>query len=114
MVFHLVQIINLGETILPCMDIEVLREEWFYDDITPKGLSFDGFLDQASKTPLGNTKDFELIHSPTAMANFQCNFWYNKNPCIGKTLFDTVKKTNGCIPICHTERHYPNILLMLL
>ncbi|XP_028395686.1 uncharacterized protein LOC114519715 [Dendronephthya gigantea] len=82
------QVINLGETILPCMDIEVLRGAWFYDDVTPKGISFDGLLDQASKTPLGNTDDFELIHNPTEMANFQSNFWYKKDPCLGEILLN--------------------------
>ncbi len=83
MIFNRLQIISLGETILPCMDIDVLRGDWFYDDVTPRGLSFDGLLPQASKTPLGNTQDFELIHNPITMANFQSNYWQNKDPRLG-------------------------------
>ena len=81
--FHF-QIINLGETILPCMDIKALDNEWFYDDVTPRGVSFDALLPQASKTPLGNMQDFELIHTPANMAEFQSNYWYKKNSGLGK------------------------------
>ena len=35
------------------MNIEAINE-WFYDDITARGVSFDGLLPQACKTPLGN------------------------------------------------------------
>ncbi|XP_046854842.1 uncharacterized protein LOC124447896 isoform X2 [Xenia sp. Carnegie-2017] len=80
------QIINLGETILPCLDIEVLRGDWFYDDVTPRGLSFDALLPQACKTPLGNTVDFELIHTPQTMANFQSEYWHKKKPHLGDIL----------------------------
>ena len=80
------QIINLGETILPCMDIKALKTDWFFDDITPRGLSFDGFLPQACKTPLGNMKDFELIHSPERMAEFQNDVWYERNMSLAEIL----------------------------
>ena len=56
---------------MPSMGINALSGEWFYDDVTPRGVSFDGFLPQACKTPLGNMKDFELIHRPSNMAEFQ-------------------------------------------
>jgi hypothetical protein len=36
------------------MNIKAINEEWFYDDKTARGVSFDGFLPQACKTPLGN------------------------------------------------------------
>ena len=76
------EIINLGETILPSMNIRVLMGGgWFYDDITPRGISFDGLLPQACKTPLGNFlvgdgQRFELIHSPTDMVAYQSDDWY--------------------------------------
>ncbi|XP_028416714.1 uncharacterized protein LOC114540917 [Dendronephthya gigantea] len=38
------QIINLGETILPSMGIKALSGEWFYDNVTPRGYpSTDSF-----------------------------------------------------------------------
>ena len=61
------------------MNIEAINERWFYDDVTARGVSFDGCLPQACKTPLGNMKDFELIHTPEGMANFQNNEWYENN-----------------------------------
>ncbi|XP_028391893.1 uncharacterized protein LOC114516564 [Dendronephthya gigantea] len=80
------KIINLGETILPSMDIKALKTDWFFDDITPRGLSFDAFLPQACKTPLGNMKDFELIHSPKRMAEFQNDVWYERNMSLAEIL----------------------------
>ena len=68
------------------MGIKALSGEWFYDDLTPRGVSFDGLLPQACKTPLGNMKDFELIHSPANMADFQNNYWHKKNPSLGEIL----------------------------
>ncbi|MGZ3732704.1 MAG: methyltransferase domain-containing protein, partial [Parachlamydiaceae bacterium] len=67
------RIINLGETILPAVDMSALN--WLYDDLTPRGLSFDGSMPTACKTPLGKQKgqlgDFELIHTPTKMSELQ-------------------------------------------
>ena len=59
--FIQVQIIKLGETILPSIGISSLNnfysknkeDDWFYDDIIPKGFSFDGMMPWACKTPLG-------------------------------------------------------------
>ena len=58
-------LISLGETILPAVAIPSLNDfyklykkrdgDWFYDDYTPKGISFDGFIPHASKTPLGES-----------------------------------------------------------
>ena len=79
------QVINLGETILPSMNIEAINE-WFYDGITARGVSFDGFLPQACKTPLGDMKNFELIHTPKKMASFQTDEWYQKNWTLADTL----------------------------
>ncbi|MGZ6330307.1 MAG: DUF294 nucleotidyltransferase-like domain-containing protein, partial [Parachlamydiaceae bacterium] len=67
------RVINLGETILPAVDMPALN--WLYDDLTPRGLSFDGSMPTACKTPLGKQKgqlgDFELIHTPTKMSELQ-------------------------------------------
>jgi tetratricopeptide (TPR) repeat protein len=81
------------------MNIEAING-WFYDDITARGVSFDGFLPQACKTPLGNIPlgnmpefelienmaEFELIHTPQKMADFQNNDWHRKNWKLGDTL----------------------------
>jgi tetratricopeptide (TPR) repeat protein len=81
------------------MNIEAING-WFYDDITARGVSFDGLLPQACKTPLGNIPlgnmpefeligdmpEFELIHTPEKMADFQNNDWYRKNWKLGDTL----------------------------
>ena len=68
------------------MNIDAINGEWFYDDVTPRGISFDGLLPQACKIPLGNMKDFELIHTPEKMAEFQSDDWYRKNWSLPDTL----------------------------
>ena len=49
-------VINLQETILPSVVIEGLNspnDNWFFDRITKRGISFDGMLPHACKFPLG-------------------------------------------------------------
>ena len=52
-------VINLQETILPSVVIEGLNspnDNWFFDRITKRGISFDGMLPHACKFPLGRIK----------------------------------------------------------
>ena len=57
-IFHII-VINLGETIIPSASISSLENDWLYDDITPRGISFDGMMPHACKFPLGRTQSTE-------------------------------------------------------
>ncbi|MBV8802483.1 MAG: hypothetical protein JO131_05895 [Gammaproteobacteria bacterium] len=75
----LLLIVNIGETILPALNIPQLSS--VYDDITPRGYSLDANLTQACKTPLG-AKSFgkslyRLIGTPDELAEFATLKWYN-------------------------------------
>ena len=66
------KVINLKETILPALNIPCLKGSLFFDAITPRGFAFDGAGVQGKgcKTPLGNGTSFELIQTPTKMAQY--------------------------------------------
>ena len=63
-IFQLI-IINIQETIIPSVAIPSLNNhpkhgDWFYDELTTRGVSFDGMMPHACKFPLGRqdpTKD---------------------------------------------------------
>eukprot|EP00058_Branchiostoma_floridae_P027777 XP_002613268.1 hypothetical protein BRAFLDRAFT_68233 [Branchiostoma floridae] len=76
------KVLNLGETILPSMAIKSLNDfdnkknDWYYDNTTPHGFSFDGSMPWASKTALGRDPTaskpaLELIMTPSEMAELQ-------------------------------------------
>eukprot|EP00058_Branchiostoma_floridae_P027776 XP_002613267.1 hypothetical protein BRAFLDRAFT_68232 [Branchiostoma floridae] len=76
------KVLNLEETILPSMTIKSLNDfnnknnDWYYDNTTPQGFSFDGSMPWASKTALGRDPTaskpaLELIMTPSEMADLQ-------------------------------------------
>ncbi|WP_238578408.1 tetratricopeptide repeat protein [Neochlamydia sp. TUME1] len=81
------KIINLGETILPALNIPCLKAIGFFDGITPRGFAFDGegAEGKGCKTPFGNRQTFELIQTPEKMAQYlakdeQGKCWHRKEP----------------------------------
>ena len=81
-IFHIV-VLNVQETIIPSLNIASLNGkdfslgDWFYDDVTPRGISFDGMMPHACKFPLGrqqHTKDkqftTELIKPVSEMLEY--------------------------------------------
>ncbi|WP_213156072.1 tetratricopeptide repeat protein [Neochlamydia sp. AcF65] len=79
------KVINLGETILPALNIPCLKAIDFFDGITPRGFAFDGagVEGKGCKTPLGNGKTFELIQTPEKMAQYiakdeKGQWWHEK------------------------------------
>ncbi|WP_213155546.1 tetratricopeptide repeat protein [Neochlamydia sp. AcF65] len=80
------RVINLGETILPALNIPSLKAINFFDSITPRGFAFDGagVEGKGCKTPLGNG-NFKLIQTPEKMAQYiskdeKGNWWHEKEP----------------------------------
>lgn len=76
-------LVNLGESLIPSVGIPSLnnfldrKNNWFYDKFTKSGVSFDGFMPHACKSPLGRyypTHDrkfiTELIKTASKMAEY--------------------------------------------
>ena len=101
-IFHIV-VLNLQETIVPSLNIASLNGtesslgDWFYDDVTPRGISFDGMMPHACKFPLGRqqhtkNKQFttELIKPVSEMLEYLTSDADLKN---GYHLADILTKT---------------------
>ncbi|KIC73024.1 hypothetical protein DB42_CM00010, partial [Neochlamydia sp. EPS4] len=81
------KVINLGETILPALDIPCIKEANFFDSVTPRGFAFDGegVQGKGCKTPFGNRQTFELIQTPEKMAQYIAQdkhgkWWHQQEP----------------------------------
>ncbi|KIC73172.1 hypothetical protein DB42_CG00050 [Neochlamydia sp. EPS4] len=79
------KVINLGETILPALNIPCIKEANFFDSVTPRGFAFDGegVEGKGCKTPFGNRQTFELIQTPEKMAQYigkdeKGQWWHKK------------------------------------
>ena len=101
-IFHIV-VLNVQETIVPSLNIASLNGNesslgnWFYDDVTPRGISFDGMMPHACKFPLGRqqhteNKQFttELIKPVSEMLEYLSSDADLKN---GYHLADILTKT---------------------
>ena len=72
MIFHIV-ILNVQETIVPSLNIASLNGDesrlgnWFYDNVTPRGISFDGMMPHACKFPLGRQQHTKNKHFTTEL-----------------------------------------------
>ncbi|MBS4169747.1 tetratricopeptide repeat protein [Neochlamydia sp. AcF95] len=80
------KVINLGETILPALNIPCIKETGFFDSITPRGFAFDGagVEGKGCKTPVGNG-NFRLIQTPEKMAQYigkdeKGKWWHEREP----------------------------------
>ncbi|CAB3996750.1 PREDICTED: uncharacterized protein LOC109474323 [Paramuricea clavata] len=104
--FIQMQIIKLGETILPSVGISSLNDfysknkedDWFYDDVIPKGFSFDGMMPWACKTPLGRKEwrgqpPQEYIMTVDEMLKLQ--------DVIPDSSIESVKTANVFRSVCH-------------
>ncbi|MBS4171224.1 tetratricopeptide repeat protein, partial [Neochlamydia sp. AcF95] len=79
------KVINLGETILPALNIPCIKEVDFFDSVTPRGFAFDGegAEGKGCKTPFGDRQTFELIQTPEKMAQYigkdeKGQWWHKK------------------------------------
>ena len=101
-----VQIIKLGETILPSVGISSLNDfysksmedDWFFDDVIPKGFSFDGMMPWASKTPLGRKEWRGLPRQEYIMTIDEMLELQNVIP---DSSFENVKTANVFSSVCH-------------
>ena len=105
-IFQIV-IINMKETILPSLAIPSLNDfygeqknkNWFFDHITPRGVSFDGMMPHACKFPAGRQKSTknkpwktELIKPVTQLLDYlredsRLKEGYHLNDILTKTCF---------------------------
>ncbi len=98
------KVVNLGETILPAINIKSLKH--LNDYITPRGFAFDGQMSRACKTPFGKKRIFvkgkkteidfeetqdgkgylvpgyELLGTPKELAKYQQEEWFEKDPLL--------------------------------
>ena len=101
-IFHVI-VLNVQETIIPSLNVKSLNDkksqlkDWYYDVITPRGISFDGMMPHACKFPLGrqqhtNDKKFttELIKPVSEMLEYLSSEADLKN---GYHLADILTKT---------------------
>ena len=101
-IFHII-ILNVQETIVPSLNIFSLNDkesrlgDWYYDAVTPRGVSFDGMMPHACKFPLGRQqrtkhKQFttELIKPVNEMLEYLSSKADLKN---GYHLADILTKT---------------------
>ena len=71
-IFHIV-VLNVQETIVPSLNIASLNGNesslgnWFYDDVTPRGICFDGMMPHACKFPLGRQQHTKNKHFTTEL-----------------------------------------------
>ena len=124
-IFQIV-LVNLQETIIPSVAIASLN--WFYDDNTRSGISFDGMMPHACKFPLGRqqhtkNKPFatELIKPVDEMLKYLSSEENLKN---GYHLSDILTKTcfvykdkdlfdefeNGVFEMTESEQNRKNVL----
>ena len=94
-VFQIV-LINLQETIVPSVAIDSLNN-WFFDDVTVRGICFDGMMPHACKFPLGRQQPtkkkpfiLELIQPVDEMLKYLSTEENLKN---GYHLSDILTKT---------------------
>nr|WP_166155624.1 tetratricopeptide repeat protein [Neochlamydia sp. AcF84]NGY95002.1 hypothetical protein [Neochlamydia sp. AcF84] len=89
------RVINLGETILPALNIPCMIKAGFFDSVTPRGFAFDGegAKGKGCKTPFGNRQTFKLIQTPEKMAQYiaqdeQGKWWHDKEPHLPMELLN--------------------------
>ena len=101
-----VQIIQLGETILPSVGISSLNDfysksmedDWFFDDVIPKGFSFDGMMPWACKTPLGR-KEWRGLPRQEYIMNI--DEMLELQNVIPDSSFENAKTANVFSCVCH-------------
>ena len=98
-------ILNLQETIVPSLNVYSLNDKnyrlgnWYYDAITPRGISFDGFMDHAYKFPLDSIQHTKIKPFKTELIKSVCKMleylgseadlenWYHLADILTKTCF---------------------------